>query len=253
MARAVFAVAARVLTEFRRSRRVLALWVLFPTAMLVLFGWVRAPDMGLGPAFTATAPGILIGAGLFFSCLGGPVAVLVAERERHTLRRLLLSPLEGSQYFLGIVVAHLAVALAQVALVYAVTIAVGGRFAGSLSLGAVIVVLSVLAYVGVGFAVAVRLAVSAEDVNGVVAGIGVPLLVLGGTFFPAEDLPTVLKAVAQLNPIFHMNQAFKAVAAGGASLTVVATNLLLLAALTAVAMALGIRSYRQMLDAERAS
>jgi len=37
----------------------------------------------------ATAAGVLMAAALFFSCLGGTVANLVAERERRTMRRWL--------------------------------------------------------------------------------------------------------------------------------------------------------------------
>lgn len=251
MPHASLAVAARVLVEFSRSRRVFALWILFPTAMLVLFGWVRADDLGLADAFTATAPGILIGAGLFFSCLGGPISVLVAERERRTLRRLLVSPLSGSAYFVGILIAHVIVAGAQVAFVYGLTLGVGGRFAGSIGLGALILWLSVLSYVGLGFIFAGRVTRSAEDVNGTVAGIGVPLLVLGGTFFPAHDLPRALRIIAQADPVLHMNQAFRAVAAGGAGCSEVRWNLMLLAGLACSTLALGIRSYRRVLDAER--
>lgn len=251
MTGASLAVAARVLTELCRSRRVLALWVLFPAAMLVLFGWVRAAEMGLADAFTLTAPGILIGAGLFFSCLGGPVAVLVAERERRTLRRVLVAPLDGRSYFVGILLAHLIVAAGQVGLVYGLTLAVGGRFAGSVSLGAVILMLSVLAYVGLGFFFAGKVARSAEDVNGTVAGIGVPLLVLGGTFFPTADFPPVLRALAQADPVFHMNSAFKAVAGRGAGSADIAGSVVLLATLAFTAMALGIHSYSQTLDRER--
>jgi ABC-2 type transport system permease protein len=247
------AVATRVLTEFRRSRRVFALWLLFPTAMLLLFASVRADDMGLAGALTSTAPGILVGAGLFFSCLGGPISVLVAEREHRTLRRLLLSPLDGGSYFLGIVVAHLAIAAGQVVVVYGITLGGGGHFVGSPVLGATILMLSVLAYVGLGFFVAGKVARSAEDVNGVVAGIGVPLLVLGGTFFSADDLPAILGFLAQADPVFHMNQAFKAVAARGAGVTEIGGNLMLLAGLAALAMALGVGSYRRMLDIERSS
>jgi ABC-2 type transport system permease protein len=245
-------VAGRVLTELARSRRVLALWIGFPAAMLVLFGWVRAPRLGLADALTATAPGILIGAGLFFSCLGGPISVLVAERERHTLRRLLASPVAGTSYFLGVLLAHLAIAAAQVALVYGITVGAGGGFRGSVLLGAVILTLSVLAYVGLGFLVAGRVATSAEDVNGTVAGIGVPLLVLGGTFFPSEDLPRMLWTVAQVNPIYHMNDAFRAVAIEGVRVADVTGNVLVLALLASLAMLLGSRSYRRMLDVERA-
>ncbi|MGD8279488.1 MAG: ABC transporter permease, partial [Gemmatimonadota bacterium] len=90
--------ARRMLVEFTRSRRVFGLWVLFPLAMLLLFGWVGTEEAGgRGPAFAAVAPGILVGAALFFSCLGGPVSVIVGERERGTLRRLLASPMRGGE------------------------------------------------------------------------------------------------------------------------------------------------------------
>lgn len=246
-------VAARILTELRRSRHVLALWIIFPAAMLVIFGWVRADDMGLGPAFSSTAPGILIGAGLFFSCLGGPVSVLVAERERRTMRRLLASPLSGYAYFLGLVLAQLVVAAVQVALVYSITCAAGGGFAGSLFLGAAVIALSVLAYVGLGFFFGAKVARAPEDVNGAIAGIGVPLLVLGGTFFSADDLPPFLHAVAQADPIFHMNEAFKAIAREGAGAVELWPSLALLTGLALICMLLGARSYNRMLDVERST
>lgn len=247
------ALTARILTQLARSRRTLTLFILFPAAMLVLFGWVGADEMGIGPAFTSAAPGILIGAGLFFSCLGGPVSLLVAERERRTLRRLLAAPLEGHCYLLGVVLAHVAVGFAQVGLVYGLTYAVGGRFEGSILLGILVIALSILAYVGLGVFFGARVARSAEDVNGAVAGIGVPLLVLGGTFFSTEMLPPFLHALAQADPIFHMNEVLKAVARRGAGLEEVIGGLGLLLVLALTSLALGARSYNRMLAAERAA
>lgn len=240
------AVATRILTELRRSRRVFALWVVFPSVMLVLFGWVRSDNLGVAQAFATTAPGILIGAGFFFSCLGGPVNVLVAERERRTLRRLLATPLGSGSYFTGVLLAHLAVALGQVVLVYGVTIALGGRFAGSVALGALVLLTSVVIYVGLGFFIAGYVARSAEDVTGAIAGIGVPLLVLGGTFFPTSALPPFLFGIAQADPIFHMNEAFKAVSKG-AGLEQIGHSLASLIVLGTISMGLGVHSYRRMI------
>jgi ABC-2 type transport system permease protein len=158
--------------------------------------------------------------------------------------------LAGRSYFLGVVLAHLVIAAAQVALVYGITVGAGGGFGGSVPLGATILLLSVLTYVGLAFLFAGTIARSAEDVNGVVAGVGVPLLVLGGTFFPSQELPRVLASLALANPIFHMNQAFRTVAAGTEAADV-AANVILLAALAAVTMVLGTRSFRRMLDVER--
>lgn len=171
--------------------------------MLLLFGSVYANmEGGLDRSFQRTAPGILIGAALFFSCLSGPVTLLVAERERHTLKRLLLTPLSGTGYFLG------------------------------LFLGA-------------------PLARRTEDATGPVAAIGVPLLVLGGTFFPVSLLPPFLLSVAWFDPVFHMNVAFKAISHQGTGLDEIGVNVLVLAVCAAAAMAIGISSYRALPREER--
>ena len=96
------AVARRILTEYWRQRRSLIFWAAFPTLMLLLFGSIYRNQPSMKAGFDTTPAGILIGAALFFSCLGGTVSIIVAERERRTLRRLLVSPLDPVAYFLGI-------------------------------------------------------------------------------------------------------------------------------------------------------
>ena len=251
---ASFHLAGRILREFSRSRRVLGLWIVFPVAMLLLFGWMRADEtVDVGLAFTVTAPGILVGAALFFSCLGGPVSVIVSERERGTLRRLLASPMTGAEYFAGLSMAHVAIALGQSALVYGITYAAGGSFTGSLFAGFLVLTLSTGAYVGSGFIIGTRYATGADEINGTVAGIGVPLLVLGGTFFSVDRLPGAVYAAAHLNPIFHMNQAFRSLASGAATLSDVWPNLAFLGAFTVVAVWTGARAFDRMLRVERES
>jgi ABC-2 type transport system permease protein len=247
------AVARRILTELWHTRRSLVFWVLFPTLMLLLFGLIYADGQGTSRSFDYTAPGILIGAALFFSCLSGPITVLVGERERQTLKRILLSPLSPAAYFLGIVVAFLVIAAGQTAIVYGIAYAFGGRFHGSLFLGVLILLLSVTAYVGVGFYFGARFAKSTEEVNGPVAAIGVPLLVLGGTFFPPDMLPSYLFAATQLNPVFHMNEALKAVSATGAGWSSVTDHLGFLVVFALVGIVVGTRSYRRMLDRQSGS
>ena len=103
-----WAVARRILTElFRRGRSLIA-WMIFPALILILNGLITANGEGLSvsEAFELTAPPTLVGAALFFSCLGGGVATVVSEREQQTLKRLFLSPLSGVSYFLGIFLAH---------------------------------------------------------------------------------------------------------------------------------------------------
>ena len=246
-------IARRVLLEMRRARSRLLFWVVFPSLMLLLFGLIYAGDEAPAKSFNAVAPGILVGAALFFSCLGGPVSVIVGERERMTLRRLLYSPLRPVSYFSGIVLAHCVVGLGQGLVVYGIAWAFGGRFQGSWMLGLLILLFCVCSYVGLGFFFGAGMATRTEDVNGPIAAFGVPLLVLGGTFFPVEILPPFLLKLAHLDPIFHMNEALRPVSALGASWLEVSDHLYVLFGFSLLSMVLGTRAYKVLLMREKRS
>ena len=257
--RETLAIAKRILTELSRRKRSLIFWAVFPLAVLVLNGLIFAersktalPDpLTLGQALERAAPATLVGAALFFSCLGGSVATVVSEREQQTLKRLFLSPLSGVSYFLGIGIAHSAIALGQTVLVAGAAWLLGARFQGSLALAAGVIGLSILAYVGVGFILGTQLARRTEDVNTVVAAFGVPLLILGGAFVPAFIFPQVLLDLAQYNPIFHMTEALTKIAAEGGALPEMGGHLAWLAGFALLMIGAGWLSYRRMLQVER--
>ncbi len=244
-------IARRILTEYVRQRRTLIFWAVFPALMLLLFGLIYGNNPSMPGSMDTTPAGILIGAALFFSCFGGTVSIIVAERERRTLRRLLVSPLSPAAYFLGVVLALSVVAFFQAVIVYGLAYAMGARHRGDVTLGATIVALSVFAFVGLGFFFGASFAKRAEDVNGPVAAFGVPLLVLAGTWFPVSLLPKFLLHIAWFDPVFHMNEALKGVSGRGLGWTDLSTSLIFLAAFAAVSLALGIESYRRMLTEEK--
>lgn len=247
------AVAQRILIELGRRQRSLLFWCVFPVLILLLNGIILAEreNLGYARAFEQAAPTTLVGAALFFSCLGGSVATVVAEREQQTLKRLFISPLSGISYFLGIFVAHSAIGVGQTLLVWTVAAFVGGEFQGSWLLGGIIIFLSILAYVGVGFILGTQLARRTEDVNALVAAFGVPLLILGGTFIPAAFLPDTLLKLARYNPIYHMNEALLEVAADGAELADISSHFWFLIGFAIAMVAGGWLSYCRMLHIER--
>jgi ABC-2 type transport system permease protein len=247
----MLAVAQRLLLEQWRQKRGLIFWAVFPLTMMLLFGLVYAHNDSMRPGLDAAAAGILVGAALFFSCLGGTVAVIAAERERGTLTRLLTTPLHPAAYFLGVVMAQLLLALMQVVMLYSMALLIGVQYHGSLLLGALILLLSVFSYVGMGFFLGVRFARRSEEVVLALSAIGVPLLVLGGTFFPLEIMPQSMQAVAQINPMLHMNQAFKGVAAYGMGLDELRFELSFLFVFCGLSLALGIQSYQHLLGVEK--
>ena len=240
------AVSRRLWLEQWRQKRGLVFWAVFPATMMLLFGMVYASNVNMRAGLDAAAAGILVGAALFFSCLGGTVAVIAAERERGTLLRLMTMPLHPAAYFLGVVISQLLLALIQVIVLYSIAWLVGAKYNGSLWLGGFILLLSVFSYVGMGFFLGARFARRSEEVVVALSAIGVPLLVLGGTFFPLEIMPQAMQTAAQFNPMLHMNQAFKGVAAYGKGFADLRFEIIFQVLFCAASLALGIQSYRHL-------
>ncbi len=250
--RETLAVAQRIITELLRRGRSLVFWAVFPVSILLINGFILAetPQFDLSEAFENAAPSSLVGAALFFSCLGGSVATVVAEREQQTLKRLFISPLSGISYFLGIFLAHTLIGVMQAVIVYAIAALWGAKFNGFLPLGIGILLLSIIAYVGIGFILGTQLAKRIEDVNALVGAFGIPLLILGGAFLPIALFPKKLLDLAKFNPVYHMNEALIAVWAKGATWAEIQDHGTYLGIFAALMVAVGWFSYRRMLGLE---
>ncbi len=251
--RETWAVAQRILIELLRRRRSLIFWIIFPISILLINGVIFAERANLttAKAFENAAPTTLVGAALFFSCLGGSVATVVAEREQLTLKRLFISPLSGTSYFLGIFLAHSCIGIGQTLLVYTIAAFLGAKFQGSILFGCLIILLSIVAYVGVGFILGTQFARRTEDVNSLVAAFGVPLLILGGAFLPTALFPKSLLELAKYNPIYHMNEALIGVWANGKGLVDIEDHFWFLVVFAVLMVGAGWLSYRRMLRVER--
>jgi len=247
------AVAQRIWQELLRRRRSLIFWAVFPVLMLVMNSLILAEraQLATADAYQQAAAPTLVGAALFFSCLGGSVATVVAEREQQTLKRLFLAPLSGFSYFLGIFIAHCGIGLAQALLVWAIAIAVGSQFPGSLGLALLIILLSIAAYVGLGFVLGTQLARRTEDVNALIAAFGVPLLLLGGAFLPISLFPDTLLNLAAYNPVYHMIVALQGALIETEDFAAIAPHLIFLSSFAPLMVVAGWASYRRMLRLER--
>ncbi len=247
------AVAQRILIELVRRRRSLILWVIFPLSLLSINSLVVAEQSqtSISQALSLIAPSALVGSALFFSCLGGTVATIVAEREHLTLKRLFLSPLSGLSYFLGIFIAHSCIGFGQTLLVYTSAMLWGARFQGNLLLAVAIIILSIISYVGMGFVLSTQLAKRTEDVNSVVAAFGIPLLILGGAFFPTSFFPKALLQLAEFNPVYHMNEALVGVSNQGDSMQAIGRHFSFLCTFAAFTLGAAWLSYNRMLKSEK--
>jgi ABC-2 type transport system permease protein len=152
---------------------------------------------------------------------------------------------------LGIFVAHSCIGIGQTLLVYTIAAFVGAEFQGSILLGLLIILLSIISYVGVGFILGTQFARRTEDVNALVAAFGVPLLILGGAFLPSSLFPKKLLDIAQYNPIYHMNEALIGVWAKGDKLAEISGHFWFLSVFALLMIVGGWLSYQRMLRVER--
>ncbi|NCO74946.1 MAG: ABC transporter permease [Cyanobacteria bacterium] len=247
------AVTQRILTELFRRKRSLIFWIIFPIFILLINSYIIAERAKITTALAMkiSAPSSLVGAALFFSCLGGCIATIVGEREQKTLKRLFISPLRGVSYFLGIFFAHCVIGILQTILVYSVLFINGKSMAGSIILGLIIIFLSIISYVGLGFILGTQLAKRTEDVNAIVATFGVPLLIIGGTFFPSSLFSKKMLAIAQFNPIFHMNEALIDVWGKGKYFDEIKGHFFFLTIFAITMIFLGWLCYERMIKAEK--
>jgi ABC-2 type transport system permease protein len=89
------------------------------------------------------------------------------------------------------------------------------QITGSVALTAVFVVLGSLAFLALGYVVA-SYAKTEDSANGMTSVIQFPMMFLSGTFFPIEQMPDPLQAVARVIPLTYLSDALRQVMVGGA-------------------------------------
>jgi ABC-2 type transport system permease protein len=146
--------------------------------------------------------------------------------------------------------AYTVIGLGQATLMYAIALSQGADLKDNPLASLVIILLSIAAYVGVGFVLGTQLARRTEDVNSLVAAFGIPLMILGGAFLPTDFFPESLLNLTRFNPIYHMIQAMAGVASGE-SLADVAEHVQFLGIFALTMVATGWLAYRRMVRVER--
>ena len=148
----------------------------------------------------AIMPALAIWGVMIFSVIG-LASSLTIYRERKILIKIQATPMKVSVFFAAEVIAHLVLALIQVAILLTVAVLVfGASMNGSLLHIAIIVIIANLVYLNIGFIVA-GYAKTAAAVSGLGNAIVMPLALLSGVFFPLDALPNVVRYIAEYLPL----------------------------------------------------
>ncbi|WP_127126773.1 ABC transporter permease [Georgenia sp. SYP-B2076] len=210
-------------TQYRRT------WIssvvsrfLMPVLFLVSMGMVVGGlvDRAAGgvdgmPYLRFVVPGILAAQAMWTAVGESTYSVLGALRWTRQYHAMLATPLG----VLDVLIGHLAYVALSIAFGTVVFVAVAALFGAWASwwvlLAVPVVVLTGLAFAVPCFAYTAQYAESAESGFSLIFRLVVtPLFLVSGTFFPVEQLPAPLRAVAWVTPLWHGVSATRSLAAG---------------------------------------
>jgi ABC-2 type transport system permease protein len=172
-------------------------------------------------------PGLVAMGVMNFSITG--MAIAIAQyREKRILKRILATPLRPSRFLAAQVLARLALAVVQAALILAVGVyGFGATIYGNVLWIFVLVTVANLIFLNIGFAIAGRVA-NPDAAQGVASAVALPMMFLSGVFFPTDTLPTVLQSAVAFLPLTPLIEALRAVSVEGLPITEAGSQLLLL-------------------------
>ena len=178
--------------------------------------------------FEYVLPGLLA-MGLMNFAMIGTAASVARYRELKILKRIVVTPLPASRFIAGQVGARLVLAAVQTGLIMIVGLAVGGSLGSGWPLLFIISTLGNLIFLSLGFAVAGRVG-SVDAANNMAGMASLPLMFVGGSFFPIDSMPGWLQPVADLLPLTPLVDSMRAIALQGAGIFDIGSELALIGA-----------------------
>jgi len=188
-------------------------------------------------------PGLL-GMQLLSGSLWGIAFVIVQNRQRKLLKRLVATPMHRSDYLLSFAVSRLLWVLLETAILLAFAhFAFGVPIRGSLAAIFVLATLGAASFAGLGLLCSAR-PENTESVNGLVNLASLPMFILSGVFFSADRFPDFLQKAIRFLPLTALNDALRAVINDGASLFTLPLEVAVLLVWGAVTYAIALKIFR---------
>ncbi len=160
--------------------------------------------------------------------------VFVQYKEKGVLKRLLATPMRPYQFVTANVVTRLIVSVLQTVVFITVGVLVlKAHIIGSYPLILLCVILGSLMFLGLGFTIS-GFAKTIDSVPAFANLIILPMLFLGGTFFPISSMPAWLQKIAQFLPLTHFSGALRDVMTKGADISAIMGHLGVMALWSAI-------------------
>jgi ABC-2 type transport system permease protein len=188
-------------------------------------------------------PGLL-GLGLMGNGVWSIGFTIVDARRKKLLKRFMATPMSRVEYLASFVISRFSLLVLEVLLLVGFSALVFGvPLRGSLLQLGVICVLSALSFCAVGLLCAARPR-TIEGANGVMNLAMVPMWILSGVFFSAENFPQALQPFIQALPLTAVNDALRANMLRGAGFAEVGPEMAILLGWGVVCFVLALKLFR---------
>ena len=192
------------------------------------------------------APGLLAAAAMQSGIEESTYPVLGSVKWRRTYYAAAASPLRPADIFHG----HLLFTIMRLAMNSAIFLVVMAAF-GAITTPWVLAAMPVAVLTGLAFAAPIEawaITVSKDTSFALVFRFGmIPLFLFSGTFFPVTQLPVWIRPLAYATPLWHGVALCRSLSLGTATLAGALVHVGYLAALAAVSIVVGNRTYRRRL------
>ena len=196
--------------------------------------------------FEFVAPGIMAMV-VMTAVLTGLAASVSREKEQGTLDGILISPITRLSIVLGKALSQSVRGLAQGAVVMLLAIFLFGvTINGSILLVALILLLGIFSFVGLGILVSAS-ATEQETATQLLFMFQFPMLFLSGAFFPIQQMPAVMQTISHLIPLTYGIEALRKVIILGGGSSSVSNDLLILTGFGAVTLAIAVPTFKKMI------
>jgi ABC-2 type transport system permease protein len=188
-------------------------------------------------------PGLL-GLGLMGNGVWSIGFAIVDARRKKLLKRFMATPMSRAEYLVSFLISRFVLLVVEVSLLVGFAALVFDvPLRGSLVELAAICMLGALSFCALGLFVAARPR-TIEGANGLMNLAMVPMWILSGVFFSAENFPRALQPAIQALPLTAVNDALRANMLRGAGFDVVGPELAIMLAWGVICFVLALRLFR---------
>ena len=182
---------------------------------------------------------------VMFSAMFGMGESIAGERERGELSRLFMAPTSVATVIIGKIISKVTIeTFRAIILIIAAIVLFSVTINGSMLLTILLLILTVLCFVGFGIMISARVN-SQEDYTQIVMPFTMPMMFVSGVFYPLETMPWIFQKIAYIFPLTYANDALRAVMLKGAGLGDIWIDVAALLAFTLLFFALGVTKFNR--------